>query len=87
MPPVRIRHNIRAYEELRSSPGVRKELESIAGRIAARCNAEIGEDGYRTSSQQGGGRAPRWRTTVITATARAIRHNAAHNTLVRNFRA
>lgn len=85
--PMKIKHKIKGYEKIRSAPAVREKLEDMAGNIAARCNAESGTDGFRTSSQQGGGSAPRWRTTVITASARAIRHNAVHNTLVRNMRA
>lgn len=87
MAQVRVKHKIANYRKVRASDGVRGREEDIAANIAARCNAESGGDGFRVSSQQGRGRAPRWRTTVITATAHAIRHNAKHNTLVRNMRA
>lgn len=67
-----------------TAPKVRDVLESWAGRIAAACNQTVDEDGYKTSSRPGR-RNPqgRWRTTVITANAEAMRSNAKHNTLTR----
>lgn len=85
MPSVRIKHNIRGYAQLRSAPGVRADLERRGAQIASASNAAAGTDEFKTSSQQGRGRAPRWRVTVITAGVEAIRHNAKHNTLVRNM--
>lgn len=85
MATVRVRHNISAYANIRRAPGVRADLERRAGKIAAAGNRRIGEDGYRVSSLQGNGRAPRWRATVITARPSAMRDNMKNNTLVKSM--
>lgn len=85
MANIRIRHNVRAYQKLRSAPAVRTDLERRAKALANKCNSDADTDGFRVSSQQGGGSAPRWRTTVITARAKAITHNAMNNTLIKNL--
>lgn len=70
-----------------TAPKVRATLEDWAGRIAATCNRNVYDDGYKTSSRPGKPGPPgyqgRWRTTVITADAEAMDDNARHNTLVR----
>ncbi|PKQ59724.1 hypothetical protein B5566_02460 [Mycobacterium sp. MHSD3] len=81
-----IKHNMAGYAALRSAPGVRQGLEQLGAGIADACNKEAKTDRFKTSSQQGRGRAPRWRVTVITAGYAAIRHNAIHNTLIRNLK-
>lgn len=82
----RLKHLWDGYYQIRSAPKVRKELERRAARIAAACNRESDSDGYRTSSVQGARRPyGRWRTTVITATGKAIRHNAETNALTKHL--
>jgi hypothetical protein len=87
MPPARVRHNLNGYAEIRRAPKVQKELERRAAKIAAAGNRQTGDDGYRTSSQQGRGKGSkgRWRTTVITVTHKARKHNAANNFLVKEL--
>ena len=83
---VRVEHNMLGYYNIRAAPGVRRELERRAKRIAAACNREGNTDGFRTSSMQGARRPyGRWRATVITATARAIRHNAKTQALIKHL--
>jgi len=83
----KLEHNWEGYYQIRSAPKVRAELERRAKLIAAACNREAGGgDGYRTSSMQGARRPfGRWRTTVITARAEAMRHNAETQALVRHL--
>lgn len=83
---LKIKHNLAAYRAIRSAPRVRGALENIATSIANTCNHGSKTNGYRTSSRQGQGRAPRWRTTVITATHEAIVDNATRNTLIKNMK-
>jgi hypothetical protein len=82
---VDIKWNVGGWPMLRSEPGVRKALESLAEDIAADANKAAGlTDGFKTSSRQGARRPQgRWRTTVITATAMAMRKNAKHQTLLK----
>ncbi|MFI9507570.1 hypothetical protein [Nocardia sp. NPDC052566] len=70
--------------ELRRQPGVIRDLERRGRAVLAAVGGEAA--GYMMSSSQGA-RNPqgRWRVAVFTATARAMRSNARHNTLVRNF--
>lgn len=82
----KLRHNWNGYYQIRSAPGVRRELERRAMGIARTCNRESRSNGYRMSSRQGA-KSPygRWRTTVITATGKAMRHNAETQALVRHL--
>lgn len=85
---VRLEINDEALYKVRTSSKVRADLERRAQALADRCNQIARTDGFRTSSVLGERRSPkggRWRTTVITARRGAIRHNAAHNTLVSNM--
>lgn len=81
---AKIKWKPKGFYRLRSEPGVVAELERRAAKIAARANSMGGTDGYKTSSVQGRRRPQgRWRTTVITANAEAMRDNAENNTLTR----
>lgn len=86
MAKVDIKWKPGAWRKLRSEPGVKLALEAGAELIAQQANDLAGlKNGFRTSSQMG--RAVktegRWRTTVITATAAAMKENAAENTLIK----
>ena len=82
---MRIKWNVKGFYDLRREPGVVRDLESRAERIASSAEA-TGHGGYETSSQQGA-RKPqgRWRTTVITADAQAQRETAKNQHLLRNL--
>ncbi|DAZ90348.1 hypothetical protein [Mycobacteroides abscessus] len=83
---IRIKHKISGYYKTRSAPGVVKDLENRASRVADAANSDSGTGGFKTSSRQGAKRPEgRWRTTVIPTTFKAIRHNAKHNTLVKRL--
>lgn len=79
--------NNAGFYNVRQQPKVREDLERRAQAIADECNRQAGlEDGYRISSTQGAKKPfGRWRTTVIAATAEAIKDNAENNRLVRNL--
>ena len=80
---VRIEWNIPGFYDLRRDPGVIAELESIANDVAATASS-MGDGRYEVGSRQGR-RAPqgRWRTSVVTADAKAIAENAKHHILAR----
>ena len=80
---VRLRWNPNALYDIRRDPGVVAELESAAQKIADDANAS-GEGTYAVGSRQGI-RNPqgRWRTSVVTADAKAMIDTAANNTLLR----
>ena len=78
---VRVRMNNAAFYELRRAPGVVADLERRSRAIRDACG-----EGFEVSSQQGAKRPQgRWRTTVITASAKAKRKNARYNTLIRSL--
>lgn len=55
-------------------------------RVADAANADLGDTGYKVSTQGDQPLTKRdYRATVITATEHAKRHNAKHNTLIRHF--
>jgi hypothetical protein len=74
---VKIKWNLRAFDEIRRSPKVEAELRRRAQRIATACGP-----GYVAVSGKGRTRA---RAAVITADQRAVRDNASNNTLIRNL--
>ena len=82
-----LKHNKEAYYQLRSAPGVRADVERRLAAIAKKANDDSGlADGYRTSSVQGRKKPQgRWRGTVITATAKAIKDNAKTQRLLRSL--
>lgn len=86
---MKIKWNVQGFYDLRREPGVVSDLESRAERIASAARSS-GDGRYETSSQQGKkGPSPtggpgyqgRWRTTVITADAKAQAETARHQTL------
>lgn len=84
---MRIKYNNKAFYELRRAPGVVAKEESIAEGVARRANAELGEPGFIAGSRQGVRRPQgRWRTSVVTATAHAIRADRKRNILLRNLK-
>jgi hypothetical protein len=85
MAKVDIRWNKEGFYKLRSEPGVQKALDKWAAKVAANANRMSGlKDSFKTSSRQGARRPQgRWRTTVITADAQAMRNNAKNQTLTK----
>lgn len=76
---VRLKWNPDALYQLRSEPGVRDKLDSLAASVAARAGP-----GYSWSSQQGARRPQgRWRAIVFPDSWLARRDNATNNTLLR----
>lgn len=83
MANVRVKHNIAGYKALRSAPGVRADLERRASAVKQQAG-----DGFEMGSRQGAARPQgRWRTSVVTATPKAMRKNQRDNTLVRALEA
>lgn len=81
---IRIKWNHGALYRIRSAPKVVDELDDWAGKVASRANRMGKIDGYKTSSRQGARRPQgRWRTTVITANAKAMVDNMSNNTLTK----
>ncbi len=74
---MRIKYNLRAFEQLRRDPAVVRLLGRSAEAIADACG-----EGYVADTGQGKTRA---RGSVITATAEAQADNAANQTLARNL--
>ena len=82
---MRIKWNVKGFYDLRREPGVVRDLESRADRIASAARAS-GDGRYETSSVQGAKRPQgRWRTTVITADAKAQRETARTQHLLRHL--
>ncbi|WP_155295527.1 hypothetical protein [Rhodococcoides fascians] len=79
MPLQGIRFRPDAFYDVRRSPRVVAEVDSIAANGAAKAGP-----GFSWHSQQGR-RAPqgRWRSIIFPATFEARRRNARHNVLVR----
>jgi hypothetical protein len=80
---VRIEWNRNGLYQVRSDPALVAEEVAVAERICAEANS-IGKGTYAVGSRQGAKRPQgRWRTTVVTADARAMANNARNNTLIR----
>lgn len=79
---VRITHNAAGYYQLRAAPGVKADLEARGGRVKRAASSDGGK--YVMSSRQGA-KAPqgRWRVSIATADAKAMRKNAKHHSLLR----
>jgi hypothetical protein len=78
---ARIKWNPDGLYLLRSSPGVRADLEARGRRVLEAAGGTAA--GFAMSSQQGQRRPQgRWRVTVITANRFAKRLNAKNNTLI-----
>lgn len=84
---MKIRHHKAGWNQVVKEV-VQNDLVPRAQRIADACNAADGtDDGYRVSVEGDGEKLSKhdYHATVITATAEAIRKNAANNTLVNHF--
>lgn len=84
---TRVRMNMQGFYKLRSAPAVKQDLERRAERIAAAAH-DVGspEAEYGVGSQQGAKRPQgRWRSTVFTKNAVAIRSNAKNNSLIKSL--
>ena len=80
---MRIDWNPHAFYDIRRDPALIAHEEQVAQGIADRANA-IGHGTYAVGSRQGARRPQgRWRTSVVTADARAMADNAKHNTLIK----
>lgn len=78
---MKIKWNTQGFYDLRREPGVVADLETRAARIADAASSS-GKGRYETSSVQGKKKPQgRWRTTVITADAKAQAETARHQTL------
>lgn len=76
--------NVDAFHDIRTSPGVRADLERRGRAVLQACGGTAA--GYAMSSYLGSKRPQgRWQISIYTATPRAMASNAKHNTLVRNF--
>ena len=74
---ARIKLNLKGFEQLRRSPGVKADLRRRADAIAEACG-----DGFVAASGEGKTRS---RAAVIAASGRARRANARDNTMLRNL--
>lgn len=77
---MRIKWNLRGFEEIRRAPGVKADLLRRAERIRDAAGGE--DDGFVAVSGEG---ATRSRAAVIAASRRARRANAKTNVLVRSI--
>ena len=83
---MRIKWKKDALYEMRRLPTVVALIEKAADNIADRANDQLDEEGYFTGSRQGARRPyGRWRASVVTGTAEAMRDDAANNTLLREL--
>lgn len=76
---MKIKYNIKAFEEIRRLPAVAAEVDSRAARIAAAAGP-----GYESSPYRG---ATRHRASVITTTPKAMQHEKSHRGSSRLLRA
>lgn len=74
---MRIKYNLRAFEEIRRLPKVEAMLGDAARRVAAGCGP-----GYDVHVEQGRTRA---RAAVVTATVPAMIDNSRNQTLLKNL--
>lgn len=81
MARIRVKWNNDGLYELRSCPGVQRDLEARGRRILEAAGGEA--KGYKLDSRQGL-RKPqgRWRVTVAAVGRYAKRSNAKHNSLI-----
>lgn len=82
---LRIKWNPNALYDVRRDPAMVAQEVAEAQKVAARANA-AGEGTYAVGSRQGARRPQgRWRTSVVTADAKAMRDNAVNNTLLKSL--
>ena len=74
---MRIKWNIKGFEELRRAPGVAADVDSRASRVAAAAG-----NGYVASPYEG---KSRHRASVFTQTPRAMVDSQKNNTLLRSL--
>lgn len=85
---MKIKWRNQGLYEMRSLPKVIAVVEKISEGIADQANESVDEEGYFTGSRQGARRPyGRWRASVVTGTAEAMRDDAANNTLLRALNA
>lgn len=75
---VKMKWKRKAFPEIRTMPGVMKELTSLASRMASAAGP-----GYTAKPAEATGGRIRGRSAVVTTTSRAIRDNATRHTLSR----
>ena len=77
----KIKWNVKGFYDLRSEPGIVKDLEARAEAIASAAG-----DGYEVGSRQGQiVKQGRWRASVVTGDFDAILDNARNNTLLKSL--
>lgn len=80
---MRIDWNVDGFKELRRDPALIAAEEEAAHKVADAAMA-MGKGEYAVGSRQGAARPQgRWRTSVVTADAKAMAENAKHNILIR----
>lgn len=80
---MRIVFNVQGFKQLRREDAVVAYEVECAQKVADAANA-IGKGTYAVGSRQGAARPQgRWRTSVVTADAKAMAHNAKHQTLLK----
>lgn len=84
---TRVRLNVAGFYKLRSSAGVKSDLDRRAQAIAdAAGGVGTPEAKYGVGSQQGTKRPQgRWRSTVFTQNAAAMASNAKHNSIIKSL--
>lgn len=78
---MKFRWNLRAFEEIRRSNGVRKRLEKETERIQTALDGEV-KDGYASGVESG---RTRLRGFAVTATGDAIRYESSSHALLRTL--
>lgn len=80
---MKIKWNTQAFYDIRRDGGVVAALDAKAESIASSASA-MGDGLYVTGSRQGAKNPQgRWRASVVTADAQAMRENAKDHTLAR----
>lgn len=75
---ARFKWNIRGFQQLRRSPGIKARLRKEANELR-----DASGDGYVITEGEGKTRS---RATVITSNLEAVRDNSDNNTLLKNLK-